>query len=801
MDSYKLGNLNRLWDRYPRAYCELIQRSWATDPHRTGNSVVLHLNRLLADEETAVRVVKLPFFDTLDTGDWDIMEFLADISRSDPDGLSRLLRLESVASDSDVPIQVLYLETKDPAAAAKLAAQGWVRDGLSGLEGDALNLLQQAAIASNELFTYLVEGNSSWIPFPDAGAERAALEKLIAWSRFDEDTVLRLIDMPFLATVEGTDDEVVRHLFQLAKTNPEGVQKVLANPIISNGITDEMAVYVTILYLEQVDARLARSINDLAWVKDGISYLPPRNWGNINREPSEWESQIVLYLVDNALRAPDFLSDIAAKDWFRDGLSNLEVNVFFQFNDLTSRHADEAVDVINMPFMDTIEWDDLRPLQTLVRIARQRSVPLSQVLASPALAGGITDDNSAVVDLLEVKAKNASKGAALEALPWIRDGVNARESAGIAALTHAALMTDRLFSALVNKAWVRDGLTEAETIVIGRFVSISGIEGSDGTRLVERIVDMPFLNTFEAVDSVAVLSMYILAARGGGTYLQQILDHPLLEEGLMDRDALIIGVLHPLGRSSGSLRTTIDTLSDPALVSRQERSIILPLRGEMALAVVRVPAGSTRSLDIVESIVRQQEEFMHAAFPVEIVAIINARVGTHGAFDGLIALELGDEDNVQVIAREIADIYWRDGPGWLSDGAAEFMSTLAVNGLGQVPSSPGATLCNLSDTIWALDDLAYRPQNAQTSAQVATCMRRLGLGLYTDLFSRLGEEEFRRSFGSLYLKMRHRQHDNECAGIDYGLCYINEAFVEEAASEHSAIAADVISHWYYGAAR
>ena len=83
----------------------------------------MHLNRVLADEETVVKVVRLPFFDTIEWGDWDIMEFLANISRSDPDGLTQLLSQESQTVDSDVPIQILYLKTRNPAAAAELAAK------------------------------------------------------------------------------------------------------------------------------------------------------------------------------------------------------------------------------------------------------------------------------------------------------------------------------------------------------------------------------------------------------------------------------------------------------------------------------------------------------------------------------------------------------------------------------------------------------------------------------------------------------------------------------------------------------
>ena len=644
-----------------------------------------------------------------------------------------------------------------------------------------------------------MDGENSWIPFTGAGSERATLEKLIAWSRFDEETVLRLIEMPFMETVEHTDDEAVRHLLELARTNPDGVQSVLSNPRISSGITDELAIYVPILYLEQVNPKLSARIDELPWVEDGITYVPPRNWGNVNREPSEWETRNVLYLVDNGLRAPDFLIGITTKSWVRDGLSNLESNVFFRLNDLTYRHPREAVDLLNMPFMDTVEWDDLKTLQTLVRLAGQSGVSLSEFLASPALSGGITDQNLPVVDLLEVKVRYPDKGAAMQTLPWVQDGVNVSESAGISALAHAALNTDGVFSALVTKAWVRDGLAEEEALAVLRLVSMSGVDDREGADLTMQIVNMPFLDTFEPADSGVVLSLSILSWGGDRTFLRQILDHPSLNAGITDKDALIVAVLHPVIRTwPGGVDAILETFLDPGQVYRQERTINLPLAGETALAVIRVPPAAFRTLDILEDVVRQQEGFMNAAFPTSLVAIINTNVGTGGAFDGLIALDFRDEEDVQKIAREVSDIYWLAGPTWLGDGAAEFMSELAVDGLGGVPSSPGDTACSVSNSIGELDQLAYFPQTREITDRLPGCMTNLGLGLYADLFNRLGDEEFRRGFGSLYQKMRDREHDNECAGIETGLCYMQKAFVEDASHGFVDTAGGVIDRWYYG---
>ena len=65
-----------------------------------------------------------------------------------------------------------------------------------------------------------------------------------------------------------------------------------------------------------------------------------------------------------------------------------------------------------------------------------------------------------------------------------------------------------------------------------------------------RIIDMPFLDTFESVDAAALAELALLGSEGDGSYLRQVLNHPSLSEGIMDRDTLIISVLHRVVRSS-----------------------------------------------------------------------------------------------------------------------------------------------------------------------------------------------------------------------------------------------------------
>ena len=74
----------------------------------------------------------------------------------------------------------------------------------------------------------------------------------------------------------------------------------------------------------------------------------------------------------------------------------------------------------------------------------------------------------------------------------------------------------------------------------------------------------------------------------------------------------------------------------------------------------------------------------------------------------------------------------------------------------------------------------------------------MGYGLFADLYKRLGDTEFRKGFGSLYTKMSNLEHDDECTGVERGVCYVRKAFVEDASPGFAEAADEVINRWYYG---
>ena len=436
-------------------------------------------------------------------------------------------------------------------------------------------------------------------------------------------------------------------------------------------------------------------------------------------------------------------------------------------------------------------------------------------------------DRSRVVKLLEeVGAQNPEEYAALAALSWIQDGVSASESYAVSTLTEAALLTDKVFSALLEKPWIRDGLSADEAFMIEQLVRIARRTGRKlSVESTLRILEMPFIDTFETLDYYAVRCLNFLDVQMDGRYLQQVLDHPSLSGGITDKDTVILAGLWRIARFSPENVESRLILLDPDQVYLQERTIALPLAGETTLTVLRVTPGTFRTIDMMEEILRQYEAFMNVAYPYNMAAIFNVNSGgpRASAGQGIVTLHQGYEEDVYLLTHELAHAYWHIPSAWwqaayskgitftpftwIAEGAASFLDVtfmvdIRTDSLRNAPAWPSDTGCSLFDTIGELDQKTYTASPDKSLEGEAlyrsSCNYNMGYGLFADLYKRLGDTEFRKGFGSLYLKMSNLEHDDVCTGVERGVCYVRKAFVEDASPGFAEAADEVINRWYYG---
>lgn len=428
-----------------------------------------------------------------------------------------------------------------------------------------------------------------------------------------------------------------------------------------------------------------------------------------------------------------------------------------------------------------------------------------------------------------IHSQDTEKYAALLELPWVQDGisafepyaVSAAESNAVAYLTKAAPLGARLFYGLLEKSWVKDGMTVDEASAIGELVNIAGGQWSrldvdsqwswkeGNPESATRILEMPFLDTFETLDYYTVLSLAFLHFVDN-RYLDRALDHPSFRKGITDEDTLILTGLWRIARFSPDNLDGPLAMLDPDNVYVEQRTVNLPLAGETTLMVTRLTPGTFRTLETVEEIIRDQESFMNVPWPGN-VAVFN--IDSEGpratAGNGIMTLGTGHEDNFLLLAHELAHFYWTVPSAWskgvvhtpftwIVEGAATFMENLATSTLDPSPSSPEDTGCSLVDTIGEIDQGTYEESFEGGGLYQSGCNYSMGYGIFAALYNELGDTEFRRGFGSLYLKINRLEHDVECSGMERGICYLREAFIEDASPGFANAASAVIDLWYYG---
>jgi len=394
--------------------------------------------------------------------------------------------------------------------------------------------------------------------------------------------------------------------------------------------------------------------------------------------------------------------------------------------------------------------------------------------------------------------RNAKAAHVIKSLDWIADGISDEERDAVEALIYLAATSENVFQSLVNKTWLNSPDFRKERTLI---VDLEYIAYKD-KKAAERLVEMDFLDTLEPPDVLAVRSLSRMAELNIH-FFQRTLRHPAIDDGITDEEARIVTLLDGEYEAGTSLT---NILLNPTLTTVEERSINLPLAGEVTLAVIRTNSGADRSMDLFEQAVRNAEGLMGQPFPATYIpllfalAVPDAFTGSHNGTHIVVLPEYDVDDGSygaaqaeSVIAHEVAHYYWRWGQPWLDEGAAEFTSAYVKHLSSGYPPEPVNYPCGHSQTIRRLE---ARSVHAYDMAGV--CDYAVGERFFLDLYQRLGAEAFWSGVRILYRDMDQIAGQNvRPPGIDH----VRRAFSE--VGETGALATqqvveEVIDRWYEG---
>ena len=266
-----------------------VERDWIPSQVQVDFVAIERLVRMSAvNEGSALQIARMPLLETIELGDIDALDRLIDLPPSDPARVREMLAhpaLNDADADGDGTILAgLYLKWKDPGASAALESLSWVQDGLgrpayenfgsahadpADHEESIILGLFDLARKSREMFMAMV--GKSWMQDHLTAWEVEAVLGLLDFAGLDLEAALRIVRMPFLETIERSDDWTLEQLTDLRRVDAETFRTFLSHPEFAGGITDGQVVAVATLTLEFQDPDAA-AIGALPWVLDGIDH-------------------------------------------------------------------------------------------------------------------------------------------------------------------------------------------------------------------------------------------------------------------------------------------------------------------------------------------------------------------------------------------------------------------------------------------------------------------------------------------------------------------------------------------------
>ena len=286
--------------------------------------------------------------------------------------------------------------------------------------------------------------------------------------------------------------------------------------------------------------------------------------------------------------------------------------------------------------------------------------------------------------------------ARIAALPWVQDGLTDFERLPFRILTDSAFIWPAYVAAVLQRAWLHDGVSHDERHVLDRtFGALYGSTLFPGNpqrlgQLWAQLVAMPFMDTIDGFEPTVFHSLKLgfglgFDAQQSLNALEGIVSYLASQGGVTDEHALI---LQAHGGTQEYIASITD-IHDPRQFDQylgppssrgltiEHRRISLPLAGPVRLIIVRDGPVSARTMDEFEHAVRVVESHMGVRYPVNTVVL--KIIGQRAAYAARPVVhfplfEFSDEriDHHETqwstrsgLIHELAHFYWTSAASWI----------------------------------------------------------------------------------------------------------------------------------------
>ena len=545
-------------------------------------------------------------------------------------------------------------------------------------------------------------------------------------------------------------------------------------------------------WLDANQPALATELRNLAWVADGVD---------------EAEREAAELLIAAARRHPQVFTALLTKQWVGDGITDAETDAIYGFS-RTPMFSEGLIEgMLEISWVqDDITADEGKAIGYLYRAIRWAPGISDELLAYPWVQDDITSDETTALRYLYQAGRHVDELAdRLVVKPWVQDDITSDETTALRYLYQAGRYVDELADRLVVKPWVQDDITADEAAVIRDLYLIAraqdeALEPATNAKALQ-LVDMPFLESVERADAPAMESLRKLEGNNTARFLE-VMSHPVLSDGITDEEAKAVALLWGTNTYKPEY---VDDLLTQSGIFVEEKTIQLPLSGEVVLAVFRHRDQVTPSIDYLEHSVTFMEEIMANPLPVNYVALFFTDAIPEHVGGKFFRTHIGAKPHYDlvgttrwkrtpfVIAHEVAHYYWSGNKwDWTDEGLAVFLATLSENRRTGFPVEARKRPCSSAATIGELEAMF----SEETGTEGSSCNYPLGEAIFLDLYHSLGEDTFSQGLRRLYLKDLHDDPTDGCEGTQLRICHLISAFKTNASEDVAAKVDEVVSRRY-----
>ena len=219
--------------------------------------IALYRSEMPADE-LIIAILGMPFLDSVEEHDVDIMQALKVLASLSPDllhqALSGLMSGPGITDDQAESVPLLLVEQHDTHAAEAIRNLPWAGDGITA--GEITTAVDMHVLAAEAPETFWVLVGKAWMQ--EIAMLTNDFEDLVRSFRYiatgtgrDRVSALHLARMPFLESFGARDSGVMETLGQIHREGPESLAEFLSDPRLRGGITDGTAGVVSDIAFER----------------------------------------------------------------------------------------------------------------------------------------------------------------------------------------------------------------------------------------------------------------------------------------------------------------------------------------------------------------------------------------------------------------------------------------------------------------------------------------------------------------------------------------------------------------------